>query len=119
MNKRITTRVTLFCTILMIYPTIAWATEEIKKDTVGPWEIEAAFKNDKFDHCAIRRKIDEVSVSFIRTNDALSLELQSPNWKLDRGKNYPVHMKAGVADWNTEVAAESDSSLSSHRRHEI
>ena len=86
MNKRISTCVALFCTILMIYPTIAWATEEIKKDTVGPWEIEAAFKNDKFDHCAIRRKIDEVSVSFIRTNDGLSLELQSPSWKLDRGK---------------------------------
>ena len=33
---------------------------------------------------------------------------QSPNWKLDRGKSYPVRMKAGVANWNTDVAAESD-----------
>ena len=102
-------RVAFFCAALVISPTIAWATVEIKKDTVGPWEIEAAFKNDKFDHCAIRRKVDEVSVAFLRTNDGLSLELQSPNWKLDRGKSYPVHMKAGAANWNTDVAAESDS----------
>ena len=82
--------------------------EEIKRDNVGPWEIEATFKNDKFDHCA--RTIDEVVARFVRTSDGLlSLVLESPNWKLERGKNYPVHMKAGAANWNTEVAAESTS----------
>ena len=29
--------------------------------------------------------------------------------KLDRGKNYPVRMKAGAASWNTDVAAEANS----------
>ena len=85
------------------------AVEETKKDNIGPWEIEATFKNDKFDHCAISRKVDEVVASFLRTSDGLSLTLESPNWKLDRGKNYPVRMKAGAASWSTSVAAEANS----------
>ena len=31
--------------------TAAFAAEEAKTDTVGPWEIEATFKGDKFDRC--------------------------------------------------------------------
>ena len=83
--------------------TEALAVEEIKKDNVGPWEIEATFKDNKFDHCAISRKADEVVASFLRTSDGLSLTLESPNWKLERGKNYPVRMKAGAASWSTDV----------------
>ena len=89
--------------------TEALAVEETKKDNVGPWEIEATFKDNKFDHCAISRKVDEVVASFLCTSDGLSLTLESPNWKLDRGKNYPVRMKAGAASWSTDVAAEANS----------
>ena len=89
--------------------TSAWATESSKKDVIGPWEIEATFKNDKFDHCAITRNVDEIAVTFIRTDDGLSLVLQSPNWKLDRGKQYPVKMSLGPQSWDTEVAAEANS----------
>lgn len=95
--------------VLLIGFTEALAVEEIKKDNIGPWEIEATFKNNKFDHCAISRKVDEVVASFLRTSDGLSLTLESPNWKLDRGKNYPVRMKAGAASWSTDVAAEANS----------
>jgi hypothetical protein len=87
----------------------ALAVEEIKKDNIGPWQIEATFKDNKFDHCAISRNVDEVVASFVRTSDGLSLVLESQNWKLERGKNYPVHMKAGTASWNTDVAAETNS----------
>jgi hypothetical protein len=87
----------------------ASAAEEIKRDNIGPWEIEASFKNDKFDRCAISRKADDVVASFIRTDHGLTLSLQSANWKLDRGKSYPVRMKAGAATWNTDVAAEANS----------
>ena len=95
--------------VLLIGFTEALAVEEIKKDNIGPWEIEATFKNNKFDHCAISRKVDEVVASFLRTSDGLSLTLKSPNWKLERGKNYPVRMKAGAASWNADVAAETNS----------
>ena len=94
---------------LLIGLTEALAVEEIKKDTIGPWEIEATFKDNKFDHCAISRKVDEIVASFLRTSEGLSLTLQSPNWKLEQGKNYPVRMKAGAASWNTDVAAETNS----------
>ena len=70
--------------------TEALAVEETKKDNIGPWEIEATFKDNKFHHCAISRKVDEVIATFLRTSDGLSLTLEFPNWKLDRGKNYPV-----------------------------
>jgi hypothetical protein len=89
--------------------TEALAVEETKKDNIGPWEIEATFKDNKFDHCAISRKVDEVVASFLCTSDGLSLTLESPNWKLDRGKNYPVRMKAGATSWSTDVAAEANS----------
>ena len=61
--------------LLLIGFTEALAVEEIKKDNIGPWEIEATFKNNKFDHCAISRKVDEVVASFLRTSDGLSLEI--------------------------------------------
>ena len=95
--------------LLLIGFTEALAVEEIKKDNIGPWEIEATFKDNKFDHCAISRKVDEVGASFLRTSEGLSLTLESPNWKLERGKNYPVRMKAGAASWNTDVVAETNS----------
>ena len=95
--------------LLLVGFTEALAVEEIKKDNIGPWEIEATFNDNKFDHCAISRKVDEVVASFLRTSDGLSLTLKSPNWKLERGKNYPVRMKAGTASWNTDVAAETNS----------
>jgi hypothetical protein len=91
-------------------PTLGLAAEENKTDTIGPWEIEATFKGDKFDRCAINRKLDDdIVASFVRTSDGLSLELESPNWKLDRGQNYPVKMTLGGQSFDSEVAAEPSS----------
>src|SRR5262245_55012218 len=95
--------------LLLVGLTEALAVEEIKKDNIGPWEIEATFKDNKFAHCSISRKVDEVVASFLRTSDGLTLTLESPNWKLERGKTYPVRMKAGAVSWNTDVAAEPNS----------
>ena len=39
-------------------PTSALAAEDSKSETIGPWEIEATFKGDKFDRCSINRKLD-------------------------------------------------------------
>jgi hypothetical protein len=90
-------------------PTLAFAVEETKSD-IGPWEIEATFKGDKFDRCTIDRKLDDdVVASFVRTGDDLALELESPNWKLDRGKTYPVKMNVGPFSFDTEVVAAPNS----------
>lgn len=83
---------------------------ESKSENIGPWEIEATFKGDKFDRCSISRTLqDETEVTFVRNGDGLTLVLESPNWALDRGKTYPVKIAVGPHNWDTEVAAESNS----------
>jgi hypothetical protein len=88
----------------------SFAAEEAKTDKIGPWEIEAAFKGDKFDRCSITRKLDDdIIATFVKTSDGLTLELSSPNWKLDRGKLYPVKMTLGPKSFDEQVAAEASS----------
>src|SRR5262245_50599043 len=103
-------RFALFLAVMLMPTATAFAIEESKSETIGPWEIEAVFKGDTFDRCAIHRELrDGIVARFVRTGDGLSLELESPNWKLERGKNYPVKMAMGPLSFDTEVAAESDS----------
>lgn len=81
-----------------------------ESESVGSWEVEAVYKNDEFDRCAISRTLDDdIAVTFVRTGQGLSLMLSSPNWKLETGKNYPVTMKLGPQSWDREVAAEASS----------
>jgi hypothetical protein len=99
-----------FAVASLALPTLAFAAEESKSENIGPWEIEATFKADKFDRCSINRKLDDdIVASFVRTGDGLTLELESPNWKLERGKQYPVKMTLGPLSLDTEVAAEPNS----------
>ncbi len=99
-----------FAVASLALPTLAFAAEESKSENIGPWEIEATFKADKFDRCSINRKLDDdIVASFVRTGDGLTLELESPNWKLERGKQYPVKMTLGPLSFDTEVAAEPNS----------
>ena len=86
------------------------AVEESKSETIGPWQIEAVFDGDAFDRCAIHRPVqDGIVVRFVRNADGLSLELESPKWKLERGKNYPVKMAMGPLSFDVEVAAKPNS----------
>ncbi len=101
--------VTAFAASIALPAATGHAVEESKSENIGPWEIEAIFKGDKFDRCSINRSLqDEIVARFIRTSDGLSLELESPNWKLERGKAYPVKMAMGPLSFDTEVAAESN-----------
>lgn len=93
----------------LLFPAVALA-EESKSENIGPWEIEATFKGDKFDRCSINRTLqDDIKATFVRTSDGLTLELESPNWKLERGKQYPVKMNLGPVNFDAEVAAEPNS----------
>ncbi len=98
------------CVALALVTSPASAAEEATTDTIGPWTIEATFKGDTFDRCSITRKLDDdIAAAFVKTNDTLTLELSSPNWKLDRGKSYPVKMTLGPKSFDEEVAAEASS----------
>lgn len=96
---------------LALLPSTAVAeTSEGTTEAIGPWEIEAAYKGDKFDRCTISRKLDDdIIATFTRTGEGLTLLLSSPNWKLERGKQYSVTMKLGAQSWDREVAAEASS----------
>ena len=91
-------------------PSLALAVEQSTSENIGPWEIEATYKADKFDRCAISRKLDnEIVARFIRTDEALTFMLESPNWKLERGKQYPVKVSLGPQSWDIDVEAEANS----------
>jgi hypothetical protein len=97
-----------FCVALPV--PAAFAADEAKTESIGPWQIEATFKGDKFERCSIARKLDDdIVATFAKTGDDLTLELSSPNWKLDRGKSYPVKMTLGPKSFDEEVAAEASS----------
>jgi hypothetical protein len=106
-----TARLTILLALFMPLASAALAaSDESKSESIGPWEIEATFKGDAFDRCAISRKLDnDIVARFIRTKDDLTFMLESPNWKLERGKNYAVKMNLGPQSWDTEVAAEANS----------
>ncbi len=103
-------RLASFAAASLALPALALAAEDSKSETIGPWEIEATFKGDTFDRCAINRKLDdEMVASFVRTGGGLSLQLESPNWKLERGQDYPVKMTLGPLSFDAELAAEPSS----------
>jgi len=91
-------------------PLHAQRAEESKSESIGPWEIEAIYKSDKFDRCSISRKLDDdVVASLSRTDEGFTLVLESPNWKLERDKTYPVKMTLGPLIFEAEVSAEPNS----------
>src|SRR5262245_41531190 len=86
------------------------AAEDGRSKTLGPWQIETIRKIEKIDRCTINRPLqDGVVARFVRADHGLALELESPNWKLERGKNYPVKLSVGALSLNAEVAAETHS----------
>ena len=74
---------------------------------VGSWDIATTYKADKFDNCTMSRTIADLGVSFVRTEDGLLLILDSPKWKLDRGKAYSVRLTAGTQSVDAKALAES------------
>jgi hypothetical protein len=75
--------------------------------TVGPWVIATTYKADKFDSCTMSRSIGTLGIAFARTEDGLLLILDSPKWKLDRGKAYSVRLVAGSRSLEAKALAET------------
>jgi hypothetical protein len=77
--------------------------------TVGPWAIATSYKADKFESCTMSRSAGELGISFVRTKDGLLVLLDSPKWKLDRGKAYSVRLVAGSLSIDAKALAETKS----------
>ena len=66
--------------LVFLAPT-AYAAEQPKDEavTIGPWQIEAAYKGQKFERCVMSRETpDGVNVRFTRDVDGLGLSMSSP-----------------------------------------
>jgi hypothetical protein len=74
---------------------------------VGPWSIATTYKAEKFDNCSMSRSVDGLGISFVRTPDGLLLLLDSPKWKLERGKAYSVRLLAGSQSVEAQALAET------------
>jgi hypothetical protein len=87
--------------------------EQLSQDkqavTVGPWTIATAYKADRFDSCSMSRTAGDLGISFVRTEGNLLLQLDSPKWKLDRGKTYTVRLVADSRSVEGKALTESKS----------
>jgi hypothetical protein len=55
----------------------------------------------------MNRSAGGLGISFVRAPDGLLLFLDSPKWKLDRGKAYPVRLVAGSQSVEAKALAET------------
>ena len=100
------TIIVLFGITLSISPALAQQPQN-QTVAVGSWNIATTYKADKFDNCTMSRTIADLGVSFVRTEDGLLLVLDSPKWKLERGKAYSVRLTAGTQSVDAKALAES------------
>ena len=74
----------------------AFAQQPEQTVAIGPWVIATTTKAGKFDSCSMNRTtVANLGISFVRGKDGLLLLLDSPQWKLERGKAYTVRLTAG------------------------
>ena len=95
--------------IFLIAPALAQTQppQNIQAVAIGPWTVATSYKGDKFDGCIMSRSAGGFGVSFAQTQDGLLLLLDSPKWKLDRGKAYPVRLVAGSNAVDAQALAET------------
>src|SRR5215510_14447614 len=90
----------------------------------GPWAIVPTYKANKLQSCTMSRSDGELGATFVRAQDGLSVILASQQWKLHRGKAYPVRLTAGSRSVDANARAEmksviiplADSTLNSRLR---
>jgi hypothetical protein len=74
---------------------------------IGPWDITTSTKAGKFESCSMTRTGGDLGIAFVRSEDGLLLLLDSPKWKLERGKSYPIRLTAGGQSVEAKALAET------------
>jgi hypothetical protein len=97
----------LFLTLFLATTAIANAQDQAV--SVGPWTIATSSKADKFESCTMSRSSNDLNITFVRAHDGLLLLLESPKWKLERGKAYDVTLRAGSRSVQEKARAETKS----------
>jgi hypothetical protein len=95
--------------VIIFAPSAAAQSRDGQTVSIGPWAIATHYKTDKFENCTMSRSAGELGITFVRTQDGLLVLLDSPKWKLNRGKAYPVRLVAGSRSVNAQAVAEPKS----------
>jgi hypothetical protein len=96
-------------TLALFLATTSIADAQDQTVSVGPWTIATSAKADKFDSCTMTRSANDLNITFVRAHDGLLLLLDSPKWKLERGKAYDVILMAGSHSVQAKALAENKS----------
>jgi hypothetical protein len=91
----------------LLLPSSAFAQQSEQSVAIGPWDIVTTSKGGKFDSCSMSQTTADLGITFMRTEDGLLLLLDSPKWKLERGKAYPVRLTAGNQSVEARALAET------------
>lgn len=94
---------------MLVTPVQAQQSLDTQTVVVGPWTIATTYKADKFENCTMMRTATGLGIAFVRNPDGLLLAIDSPKWKLDRGKAYSVKLTAGSQSLDVKALAESKS----------
>jgi hypothetical protein len=106
--SRITGYVLSAIFVLGVTPS-AFAQQQDQTVAIGPWDIATISKAGKFESCSMSRTVEDLGTSFVRAEDGLLLLLDSPKWKLERGKAYTVRLRAGGQSVEAKALAETKS----------
>jgi len=82
---------------------------EVQTVTAGPWAIVPTYKANKLQSCSMSRSDGDLGATFVLAQDGLSVILESPKWKLQRDKAYPVRLAAGSRSVDAKARAETKS----------
>jgi hypothetical protein len=109
MQSPVAVSVALFLAASQFSATSAIAEAQDQTVSVGPWTIATSARADKFDSCTMSRSTPDLNITFVRSRDGLLLLLDSPKWKLERGKAYDVTLMAGSHSVQAKALAETKS----------
>jgi hypothetical protein len=107
MEYKMRTIVSFACLVLLMSPALGQQSQERQTVVVGPWNIATTYKAEKFESCTMSRSASGLGISFIRNRDGLLLNLDSTNWKLERGNAYTVRLAAGSQSVDAKALAET------------
>ena len=99
--------VAFVCLALLTSSALAQQEQNAQTVIIGPWSIMTTSKAGKFENCTMIRTGEGLGTSFVRAEDGLLLLLNSPKWKLERGKAYSVRLTAGPQSVETKALAET------------
>ena len=95
--------------VISFAPSAGAQSKDDQTVSIGPWAIATHYKTDKFESCSMSRSAGELGIAFVRAQDGLVVLLDSPKWKLSRGKAYPVRLVAGSRSVDAQALAETKS----------